>query len=173
MSEQPQPASLTWSLRALAALVVVGLVATVLIVVLRDDLIRTWAEGRRDMRRVLETQGLDAIKDGAVHPPAFVPVAVVLFVVMACLLWVLGAFLRGGYSWARVVLTVALFFLAVGTVAGLRTGAPGVFAVLSVLSFPCEAVAVFFMWHKDTSRYLREGAAAAAGAPSGPERPAT
>jgi len=153
-----QPASLTWARRALAAVVGLGAVTTVLIVVLRDDLIRSWAEGRRDIRRILETQGLDAVKEGAVHPPAFVPVAVVMFIVVAGLIWVLAAFLNGGYNWARVCLTLLLFFLAVGTIAGLRTGAPPVFAVLSVASFPLEAVAVWFLWHRDTGAYLRSGA---------------
>jgi heme/copper-type cytochrome/quinol oxidase subunit 4 len=149
------PASLTWASRSLAAICALGALATVLIVVLRDDLIRSWAEGRRDIRRILETQGLDAVKDGAVHPPAFVPVAVVMFVVMAGLIWVLAAFLRGGYNWARVALTVLLFFLAVGTIAGLRTGAPPIFVVLSIASFPLEAAAVYFLWHKDTGAFVR------------------
>ena len=150
-----QPASLAWATRMLAAIVALGAVVTVLIVVLRDQLIRSWAEGRRDTRRVLRTQGLDAVKNGEVHVPAFVPVALVLFVVVALLIWVLTAFLRGGYNWARVSLTVTLFFLAVGTIAGLRTGAPATFMVLSVASFPLEAAAVYFLWHKDTSAYLR------------------
>lgn len=153
MTERPE--SLTWALRSLAALVTLGLVATVLIVVLRDDLVRTWAEGRRDTRRILALEGLQAVKDGPVHPPSFVPVAVVLFVVMAALIWVLSAFLRGGFGWARIVLTICLFFLAVGTIGGLRTGAPAVFVVLSIASFPLEAAAVYFMWHKDTGAYLR------------------
>jgi hypothetical protein len=150
-----QPASLVWAQRMLAALVAVGLVVTVLIAVLRDQLIRSWAEGRPDLRRVLDTQGLDGIKNGEVHVPAFVPVSVVLFVVVALLIWVLTAFLRGGYNWARVALTVTLFFLAVGTIAGLRTGAPATFMTLSVASFPIEAAAVYFLWHKDTSAYIR------------------
>ena len=146
---------MTWATRLLMAIVVLGAVATLLIVLLRDQLIRSWAEGRPDMRRVLRTGGLDAVKDGEVHVPAFVPVALVLFVVVAGLIWVLAAFLRGGYNWARVVLTVTLFFLAVGTVAALRTGAPATFAALSVASFPLEAAAAYFLWHKDTSAYLR------------------
>jgi hypothetical protein len=149
------PASLAWAQRMLAALVALGLVVTVLMAVFRDQLIRSWAEGRPDMRRVLQTQGLEGVKNGDVHVPAFVPVAVVLFVVVALLIWVLTAFLRGGYNWARVALTVTLFFLAVGTIAGLRTGAPATFMVLSVASFPIEAAAVYFLWHKDTSAYLR------------------
>jgi len=151
-----QPASLTWAKRALAAVVALGFVTTVLIVVLQDQLIRSWAMGRPDMRRVLRTQGLEAVKNGEVHVPAFVPVAVVMFVVVALLIWVLAAFLRGGYNWARVSLTLTLFFLAVGTIGGLRTGAPPVFMVLSVASFPLEAAAIYFLWHKDTSAYLRD-----------------
>jgi hypothetical protein len=75
--------------------------------------------------------------------------------VVALLIWVLAAFLRSGYNWARVSLTLTLVFLAVGTIGGLRTGAPTVFTVLSVASFPLEAVAIYFLWHKDTSAYLR------------------
>lgn len=150
-----QPASLAWATRLLAALVALCLLVTVLMAVLRDQLIRSWAEGRRDMRRVLRTQGLEAVKNGEVHVPAFVPVAVAMFVVVALLIWVLTAFLRGGYGWARVSLTVTLFFLAVGTIAGLRTGAPVTFMVLSVVSFPLEGAAIYFLWHKDTSAYLR------------------
>ena len=149
------PASLTWARRMLGALVALGAVVTVLTVLLRDQLIRTWAQGRPDLRKVLRTQGLDAVKNGEVHVPAFVPVALVLFVVVALLIWVLGAFLRGGYGWARIALTATLFFLAVGTIAGLRTGAPATFMVLSVVSFPIEVAAAYFLWHKDTSAYLR------------------
>ena len=104
---------------------------------------------------MLGPRGSTAVKNGDVHVPAFVPVALVFFVVVALLIWVLAAFLRGGYGWARLSLTVTLFFLAVGTVAGLRTGAPAMFMVLSVASFPLEAAAVVLLWHKDTSAYLR------------------
>ena len=149
------PASLTWARRMLGALVALGTLVTILIVVLRDQLIRTWAQGRPDLRRVLRTQGLDAVKNGEVHVPAFVPVALVLFVVVALLIWVLGAFLRGGYGWARTALTATLFFLAVGTIAGLHTGAPTTFVLLAALSFPIEAAALYFLWHRDTGAYLR------------------
>src|SRR3954469_524524 len=154
MSAQ-HPASVSWAARLLAALVALGAVVTLLIVVLQDQLIRSWAEGRPDTRKVLRTGGLDAVKDGEVHVPQFIPVAVTLFVVVALLIWVLTAFLRGGYGWARIALTITLFFLAVGTIAGLRTGAPATFMALSVASFPLEAAAAYFLWHKDTSAYLR------------------
>ena len=48
--------------------------------------------------------------------------------------------------------------LAVGTVAGLRTGSPLTFTLLSVASFPVEAAAAYFLWHQDTSTYLRRAA---------------
>jgi hypothetical protein len=162
-----QPVSMTRAQQLLAALVALGAVVTVLIVVLQDQLIESWAEGRPDTRKVLRAQGLEAVKDGDVHVPAFIPVALVLFVVVALLIWVLAAFLRGGYGWARMSLTVTLFFLAVGTIAGLRTGAPTTFMVLSVVSFPIEAAAAYYLWHKDTSAYLRgTWAAEAQDAPS-------
>ena len=150
----PHPASVTWAMRMLAILVVLGAVVTALIVLLQDQLIRAWAEGRPDTRRVLRTRGLEAVKNGEVHVPQFIPVALTLFVVVALLIWVLSAFLRGGFGWARVALTIALFFIAVGTVAGLRTGAPALFMALSVASFPVEAAAAYFLWHKDTTDFL-------------------
>jgi hypothetical protein len=150
-----QPVSMTRAQQLLAVLVALGAVVTVLIVVLRDQLIRSWAQGRPDTRKVLRTRGLEAVKNGEVHVPAFIPVALVLFVVVALLIWVLSAFLRGGYGWARVALTVTLFFLAVGTIGGLRTGAPATFMVLSVASFPIELAAAYFLWHRDTTAYLR------------------
>jgi hypothetical protein len=156
-----QPVSVTRARQLLAVLVALGAVVTVLIVVLQDQLIRSWAEGRPDTRKVLRTRGLQAVKDGEVHVPAFIPVALVLFVVVALLIWVLAAFLRGGYGWARIALTLTLFFLAVGTIGGLRTGAPATFMALSIASFPIEAAAAYFLWHKDTGAYLKGTWAAA------------
>src|SRR3954452_8393586 len=154
MSAQ-HPASVSWAARLLAALVALGAVVTVLIVVLQDELIRAWAGGRADTRKVLRTRGLDAVKNGEVQVPHFIPVALTLFVVAALLIWVLTAFLRGGYGWARTALTIVLFFLAVGTVGGLRTGLPTTFMAFAVASFPIEATAAYFLWHKDTTDFVR------------------
>jgi hypothetical protein len=137
------------------ALVLLGAVTTALTVVLNDDLIRSWAEGRNDIRPLLESQGLQAVKDGAVQPPAFVPVAIVLFAVVALLIWVLLAFFRNGYSWARVSLTALLVLVAIGTVAALRSGPPTTFVVLSFVSFVVELGAVAYLWHPDTNQSLR------------------
>lgn len=150
-----QPASVKRAIWLLWALVLLGLVTTVLTVVLRDDLIRSWAEGRRDIRPLLESQGLQAVKDGAVQPPAFVPVAVVLFVVVALLIWVLVMFFRNGYNWARVSLTALLVAVAIGTVASLRAGPPTTFVVLAFVSFVVELAAIAYLWHPQTNQYLR------------------
>ena len=155
MSTQQFPASVTWATRLLTALVALGAIVTLLIVVLQDQLIRTWAEGRSDTRKVLRTGGLEAVKNGEVHVPQFIPVALTLFVVVALLIWVLTMFLRGGYGWARVALTITLFFLAVGTIAGLRTGLPATFMALALTSFPIECAAAYFLWEKDTGDFLR------------------
>ena len=155
MTAQRHPASVTWASRLLGGLVALGAVITLLTVVLQDQLIRSWAEGRKDTRKVLRTRGLDAVKNGEVQVPHFIPVALTLSVVVALLIWVLTMFLRGGYGWARVALTLTLFFLAVGTIAGLRTGAPVTFAVLSIASFPLELAAAYFLWHRDTGAFLK------------------
>ncbi len=150
-----RPSSVTRAIRMHWLLVILGAVAVVLIVVLNDDLIRSWAEGRRDLRRVLETQGLQAIKDGAVRPPAFIAPSITLYVVVGLLMWMLLVFFANGNNWARLCLTALLFFTAVATVAGIRTDPPGVFVVLSVASLVLEVVAVAYLWHPDTTKFLR------------------
>jgi hypothetical protein len=153
--ESGRPTSVTRAIRMHWLLVLLGLVVVVLTVVLNDELIRTWAEGRPDLRRVLETQGLQAIKDGEVRPPAFVAPAITLFVVVGLLMWMLLVFFANGNNWARLSLTALLFFAAVTTVAGIRTDPPAVFVVLSVVSMVLEVVAVAYLWHPDTTRFLR------------------
>lgn len=150
-----QPASVKRAIWLHWALVLLLLVHTVLMVVLREELIRAWAEGRPDIRRVLESQGLDAVINGEVRPPAFVLPAIVLFVVLALLIWSLLVFFANGYNWARLSLTALVFFLGVSTVAWIATDPPTVFVVLSVASFPLALVAVGFLWHRDTSEYIR------------------
>ena len=93
-------------------LIVLGAVAAFLTIVMNDALIRSWAEGRPDMRRVLQTQGLEAIKEGNVRPPAFVAPSITLFVVIALLIWMLLLFLANANGWARLALTALLFFAA-------------------------------------------------------------
>ncbi|GAA1961486.1 hypothetical protein GCM10009798_21560 [Nocardioides panacihumi] len=149
-----RPASLTLALRLLAALVVLGAVAVVLIVTRQDDLIRSWAEGNPAVREVLNTRGLEAVKEGSVQPPRFVPVAITLYVVLAGLTAVLGVFLNNGYEWARLGITVLLFFSAVAGIAGLRVGQPVVFDVCTVVGLALFAAMMVPLWHPDTTAYI-------------------
>ena len=150
-----RPSSVTHAIRMHWLLVLLGAVAVVLTVVLNDELIRSWALGRDDMRRVLETQGLEAVKDGAVRPPAFIAPSITLYVVVALLIWMLLLFFANANGWARLALTALLFFTAVASVAGIRTDPPAVFVVLMIGSMVLEGVAVAYLWHPDTNRFLR------------------
>jgi hypothetical protein len=149
-----RPASLNLALQLLAALVLLGAVAVVLIVVMQDDLIRSWAQGNQAVREVLETRGLEAVKEGSVPPPQFVRVAITLYVVLAGLVAVLGVFLKNGFEWARIGITVLLFFSAVTGVAGLRVGQPTTFDVCTVVGLALFAAVMVPLWHPDTTAYI-------------------
>jgi hypothetical protein len=149
-----RPASLTLALQLMAALVLLGAVTVVLIVVRQDDLIRAWAEGNPAVREILETRGLEAVKEGSVQPPHFIPVAVTLYVVLAGLVAVLGVFLNNGYEWARLSITVLLFFSAVAGIAGLRVGQPTAFDVCTIACLALFAALMVPMWHPDTTAYI-------------------
>lgn len=140
MSEQ-QPASVTRAIQMLLGLMVLGGLTTVLVVVLRDDVTRTLAAGRST--------------DADLQPLSFVPVAVVLFIVFAGLSLVLVPFFRVGHNWARFSIAGLVAFVALATLAGMRTDPPTVFLVLAAVSLLIDAVLMFFLWHRDTNAYVR------------------
>jgi hypothetical protein len=148
-----QPRSLTTAIRAVWGLVALSGLTALLTVVRRDELIRRWEAGRQDV--------------GSVQPPEFVPVAIVLFIVFAALAAVLVMFLRDGHSWARLSLTVLVLYMAVATLAGLRTDPPVLFLGLSLLALVLDAVLLFFLWHRDTSTYIRGAWLASHGSSAG------
>jgi hypothetical protein len=88
-------------------------------------------------------------------------VAVVLFITFALLAAVLVVFFRGGHGSARVALTVLAGLLLLAMVAVLRLDPPVLFVVLAVISALLDLVLVYFLWHKDTSEFLRGAALAA------------
>jgi hypothetical protein len=149
-----RPASLTLALQLLAALVLLGAVTVVLIVVRTDDLVRAWAEGNPAVRQVLETRGLEAVKEGSVQPPHFVPVGITLYVVLAALVAVLGVFLSNGFEWARLGITVLLFFAGVAGIAGLRVGQPVLFDICTIVGLALSAAVMVPLWHPDTTAYI-------------------
>jgi hypothetical protein len=156
MSGQQLPTSVTRATQALGALLGLGAIAAVLSVVLEDELIRSWAEHNPSVRKTLQAGGLDAVKESPVHIPAFAPVAVVLFTVIAGLALLLIAFVRARHSWARISLAILIAFTALGTIAGLRTEPPTIYLVLAALSLVLEVAVVGLLFHRDTTAYLRD-----------------
>lgn len=140
-----RPASVTSAIRTQFALIGVGAVTTLLTVVQEDELVRIWLSRHPT----------------GIEPPVFVPVAVVLFFTFALLAAVLVVFFRGGHGSARVALTVLAGFILLTMIAVLRLDPPVLFVALAVLSALLDLVLVFFLWHKDTSEFLRGAALAA------------
>lgn len=149
------PTTVTRATQVLGVLLALGAVAAVLTFVLEDQLITSWAEDNPSVRKTLRAGGLAAVKESSVHIPAFAPVAVVLFVVLAGLALVLVAFFRDGHAWARTCLAVLIGFTALGTVAGIRTAPPAVFVVFAIVSLLLEVLLVTLLFHPATTAYLQ------------------
>lgn len=151
-----RPWTLTLALRIIGAMVVLGAITVVLVVLRHDDLIRVWAEGNPAVREVLAHRGLQAVKEGSIPPPRFVPVGLTLFVVVAGLVGVLAMFLRNGFEWARIGITVLLFFTAVASVAGFRVGQPALFSFCTVVLMVMFVALMVPLWHPETTAYIHE-----------------
>ncbi len=152
------PTSVRRSIWTVWALAIWGVVATVLTVLLRDDLILAWAEGNSAAQEVLDAGGLDALKDSSIRIPGFAALAVTLLIVYLALALVLVAFLRGGHGWARIVLTATAVFTSFAIVVGLERVLPLLFAGLSVVALVLNVALVWFLWRGDTSQFLRPAA---------------
>ena len=139
-----RPGSVVAAIWSLGALIAVSGLSAVLTVVFEQDLIDslvapTCPTPARSSRR-----------------PSC-PVAIVMFVVVAMLAFVLVAFFRAGFGWARVVLTAMVLLLAVGSVVIMQAGPPALFWILSAVSLVLEIVVVACLWHRDTGAFLAAG----------------
>ena len=94
--------------------------------------------------------------DSSIQAPAFVPVAIVLYVVYAGLMLVLLPFLRGGYNWARWSQFALVVVLVLSTLAALRTEPPTLFVVCSIASLPLNAAILYLLAHRDTNAFMRD-----------------
>jgi hypothetical protein len=169
-----RPVELTRALRALTALVVVGGLTVVLIVIFHDSLIRSWAEGNPATRHLLRTEGLDAVKAGTVRPPHFVAPALTMYVVMVSLLWVLGQFVRNGFEWGRIGITVLLLCTAVASVGAILTEPPVLFTICTIIAMVVGVGALVLMWLPPVTRYIHPPVAPATrSADQAPAVPAT
>ena len=150
------PGSVVNAMRCLGVLGMLMGLGTVLTIVLRDDLIEAWAEGNPGAREILRDGGVEALKASSISLPAFVPVVVVMFVVVLCLLAVLRVFFREGYEWAR--LSLAGMGLLIGLAAALiafRESPPAVFVVLCVVTILVDLVFLALLAHPDTTAFVR------------------
>lgn len=140
----------------LAGVIALSGVTALLTVVLRDELVRSWAEGNTSARTLLEEGGIEAL-DSSEMVPSFVPVAMVMFVVLALLGWVLAVFFRTGHAWARWAIAALVVFAAFISVVGLIRNLPEAFLALTVVSLVLNAVLLVFLFHRDTNAFLKVG----------------
>ena len=150
------PGTVVNATRSLVALVVLMGLSTFLTIVLRDDLIESWAEGNPAAREILRDGGVEALKASSISLPAFVPVMVVMYIVVLGLVAVLWVFFREGYEWARVSLAVVGLF--VGLSAGLiafRESPPAVFVILCAVTLVLDVVFIGLLFHPDTTEFVR------------------
>lgn len=150
-----RPSAVTRAILTQWVLVAVSGVATLVAYLLRDDLLRAWAETNSAARQILEQGGLAALEQSAISLPAFVPVAVVTFVVYASLAWVLVAMFQHGHGWARwsLVALAAGFLFAVVVI--LLASPPTPFVVLGVIAVLLDLALVWFLLRRECGDWIR------------------
>jgi len=148
------PGSVVNSMRVLGLIVATSGVITVLIWLMRDEVIIGWAEGNPSAQEILAQGGIEQLRESPIVP-GFVALSIVAFVGFALLVLVLGSFFVGGHGWTRPVLTATA---GVGVLVGvvcLDSHLPAIFVVLSALVIVEGLVFVFFLWQRETTAYLR------------------
>ncbi len=133
------------------ALVLVGALATLATVLLRDDLLGRWAASRG---------GMDAVERSGIAIPAFVPVAVVSFIVYASLGWVLAALFREGHRWARWSLLALAASLLFAAYVVYLADPPAAFAALGVVAVLLDLALCWFLLQPDSGEWVRGAALA-------------
>ena len=141
-----RPSSVTNAVRLQAVLVGVGAVGTGLVAVLRDDLVRRWAESHG---------GLDAVEQSQIPPPGFVPVAVVTFVVYALLVWVLAALFGKGHRWARLALGLTALAAIFTMLVIWRADPPLPLLVTGAVVVVLNAVLLWLLGSRETGEFIQ------------------
>jgi len=139
MSEE-RPGSVRAVIWLLGGLIALTGLTAMLTIFLKDELVDDWASGRVDA--------------GSVAPPAFVPVAVTMFIVVGSLAVVLLIFFLKRFPWARLVLTALMVVLGVALFTTLRAGPPPLFLVLTAIALVLDIGVLACVWHRDTTAYL-------------------
>ncbi len=150
------PGSVVNSMRVLGLIVATAGVITLLIWLLRDEVILGWADGNERAQVILDEGGIAALRDDQIVP-GFVALSIVAFVGFALLALVLGSFFLGGHGWAHILLTATA---GVGVLVGavcLDNHLPAIFVVLSALVIVEGLVLSVLLWQRSTTAYLRRG----------------
>lgn len=150
-----RPRSVSNAVRAQWALVAVSGVATLLTVLMRDDLLRAWVDSNPTARAIVADGGMAALRESAISVPAFVPVAVVSFLVYALLAWVLAVLFHQGHGWARWSLVALAASFLFGAYVIFRTGLPTPFLVFGAVAVLLDLLVVAFLLHPDTAEWIR------------------
>lgn len=79
-----------------------------------------------------------------------------MYVVLAGLIAILGAFVRYGFEWARISITTVVFFAAVTAFVGFKVGQPDLFTVVSALIMGLFVALMVPLWHPATTAYLHQ-----------------
>lgn len=145
MSPQ-RPATVTASMWLTVGMLAVSGISALLTLVYKDELLSSWREGRDD--------------SSSVQQPAFVAVALVMFVVVAMFVGVLLMFFRDGHNWARMLLGALVVLLVVALIGILRTQPPALFVALCVLTILLNLATLGCLLHKDTRAWFAAAATA-------------
>jgi hypothetical protein len=141
-----RPTAVSNAIRAQWALVAASAALTLLTVVMREDLLRDWAEPRG---------GLEFVRESQLSIPSFGPVALVSFVVYAALAWVLVVMFQHGHGWARwSLLALAVSFLF-ATVVIARASPPVPFLVLCAVVAVLDLALMWFLLRRTCGEWIR------------------
>ena len=149
------PGSVANAVRVLGLIVATSGVITLLIWLMLDDVVLSWAEGNPSAQEILAQGGIEQLRESPIVP-GFLPLAIVAFVGFALLAMVLGSFFKGGHAWTRPVLTATA---GVGVLVGavcLDNHLPVIFTVLSALVIVEGLVLSYFLWQRETTTHLRD-----------------
>lgn len=155
-----RPAAVSNALRVQWLLVAAGAVGTLLAFVLREEMLLTWIEANPNAAAYYEQGGMEALEESSLSIPAFVPVAVVSFIIYALLAWVLGALFGHGHRWARwslVALAAGVLF-AVYVVVGVSP--PTAFVVLVSAVAALDLLLLVLLLQRDCGEWVRGAALA-------------
>jgi hypothetical protein len=135
------PRSVTNATRAQWVLVAATGLLAVITVVGRDRLVNDWVARNPTLQPS--------------SAPAFVVPAIVCFITFALLVAVLLAFFRAGHPSARLSLTGLAVFFLFAMVVLYQQDPPVLFSVVAVVAALIDLVAGYYLWHPDTTEFLR------------------